>query len=134
MSLGRIIRFATVGGTGFVVDAGITEALVYLGLSPYLARVLAVAAAIAVTYALNRRFTFKTGASDARRGRERAAYLAVSLASIALNYAVYAAAIYLIPGLQPVIGVAFGSGVAMFTNYFGYSRLVFAPAGPGQAA
>lgn len=127
----RLAAFALAGGTGFVVDAGLTEALVALGLSAYLARVIAVAAAMSVTYTINRRLTFgdRGGAAAGRPAR----YVAVSLLATAVNYLVFAAAIALIGGLRPVIAVAAGTAVGMVINYIGYSRLVF-PAAPDQAA
>jgi putative flippase GtrA len=121
----RLLGFATAGALGFAVDAGLTEALVALGVGPYAARVVAVAAAIAVTYAVNRGYTWKRHADAAPAAGRKARYLAVSLASTALNYAVYALAITANPALRPAIAVACGSAVAMVSNYLGYSRLVF---------
>ena len=55
----RLGGFALAGFSGFFVDAGLTEALAGLGVSPYLGRVAGVAVAIAVTYAINRNLTWK---------------------------------------------------------------------------
>lgn len=127
----RLAAFAFAGGTGFVVDAGLTEALVAFGVSPYLARVAAVAAAMSVTYAINRRLTFgdRGGAASGRPAR----YVAVSLVATGVNYLVFAAVIAMASGLRPVFAVAAGTAVGMVINYIGYSRLVF-PAAPDQAA
>lgn len=119
----RFGGFAVAGLSGFVVDAGLTETLAGLGVSPYLGRVLAVAVAIAVTYAINRNFTWKERRAPVS-GR-RARYLAVSLVSIAANYLAFAAALAVLPDLRPVLAVAAGTGVGMVMNFAGYSRFVF---------
>ncbi|PKR89508.1 hypothetical protein CXZ10_09030 [Pleomorphomonas diazotrophica] len=119
----RLGGFALAGFSGFAVDAGLTEALAGLGISPYLGRVFAVAVAIAVTYTINRNLTWKERRVPVP-GR-RARYFAVSLVSIAANYLVFAAALVALPGLRPVLAVAAGTGVGMVMNFVGYSRLVF---------
>lgn len=119
----RLGGFALAGFTGFVVDAGLTEALAGFGVSPYVGRVFAVAVAIAVTYAINRNLTWKERRAPVPGRRTR--YVAVSLISIAANYLIFAAALAAIPGLSPAIAVAAGTGVGMVMNFAGYSRLVF---------
>lgn len=121
----RLGGFLAAGSVGFIVDAGLTETCVALGLNPYAARVVAVAAAIATTYVINRFFTWRRSATQTQGGRRKARYLAVSLASMAINYAVYAMAVATFAGIRPALAVAFGSAVGMVSNYFGYSRLVF---------
>jgi len=125
----RILTFAAVGAAGFAVDAGLTETGAALGFDPRKARVLAVLAAIACTYALNRRFTFAAGRGRPTRGL---IYLLVSLAAIAINYAAFFALMTAWPQLRPVIGVAAGALVGMGVNYYGYSRWVFSEAAAGD--
>ena len=127
----RLGGFALAGFSGFLVDAGLTEALAGLGISPYLGRVLAVAVAIVVTYTINRNYTWRERRAPVPGRRMR--YLAVSLVSISANYLTFAAALAALPGLRPVIAVAAGTGVGMVMNYIGYSRLVFRNGGD-QAA
>lgn len=119
----RFGGFAVAGLSGFVVDAGLTEVLAGFGVSPYFGRILAVAVAIAVTYAINRNFTWKERRQPVPGRRTR--YLAVSLVSIGANYLVFAVALALLPGLRPVLAVAAGTGVGMVMNFAGYSRFVF---------
>ena len=119
----RLGGFALAGFSGFLVDAGLTEALAGLGISPYLGRVLAVAVAIVVTYTINRNYTWRERRAPVPGRRMR--YLAVSLVSISANNLTFAAALAALPGLRPVIAVAAGTGVGMVMNYIGYSRLVF---------
>ncbi len=122
----RLTRFAVVGGIGFVVDAGLTEALVALGVSPLAARVAAIAAAILTTYLLNRSLTFRSDRRGAAAVGEGGRYVAVALAVAAANYAIYAAIVLAVPGVRPLLAVAVASGIAMVLSYLGYSRLVFA--------
>ncbi|WP_370678326.1 GtrA family protein [Pleomorphomonas sp. PLEO] len=119
------------GFSGFFVDAGLTEALAGFGVSPYIGRVFAVAVAIAVTYTINHNFTWRERRAPVPGRRTR--YVAVSLASIVVNYLTFAAALAVISGLRPVIAVAAGTGVGMVMNFVGYSRLVFRD-GKDQAA
>lgn len=119
----RLGGFVLAGLTGFVVDAGLTEALAAFGVSPYLGRIFAVAIAIAVTYTINRNLTWRERRAPVPGRRTR--YVAVSLVSIVANYLTFAAALTVIPGLRPVIAIAAGTGVGMVMNYVGYSRLVF---------
>ncbi len=130
-ALRRLGGFALAGFTGFLIDAGLTETLAGLGVSPYAGRVGAVAVAIAVTYTINRNLTWRDRRA-AMPGR-RVRYVAMSLVSIAANYLVFAGALAAIPDLRPAIAVAAGTGIGMVMNYVGYSRLVFRD-GEDQAA
>lgn len=128
----RLASFALAGFSGFVVDAGITETLVALSVSPYVARIGAVAVAIAVTYAINRHLTF--GDRRGGAGGQRLRYVAVSLLAIAFNYAAFAITIALLPGVRPIAGVIVGTAIGMVVNYLGYSRFVFTDKRTDQAA
>ncbi len=130
-ALRRLGGFALAGFSGFLVDAGLTEMLAGVGISPYAGRVFAVAVAIVVTYTINRNLTW--GDRRAVVPGRRARYVAMSLVSIAANYLVFAGALAALPGLRPAIAVAAGTGVGMVMNYAGYSRLVFRGSGD-QAA
>ena len=130
--LKRLAGFAVAGLCGFVIDAGITEALVDLSVSAYVARVGAVAVAIGVTYTINRHLTFedRRGAGEGRRLR----YVAVSLFAIAINYGAFALTIALMPDVRPIAGVVVGTAIGMIINYVGYSRFVFTDRRTDQAA
>lgn len=130
--LKRLAGFAVAGLSGFVIDAGITEALVDLSVSPYVARIGAVAVAIGVTYTINRHLTFgdRRGAAGGRRLR----YVTVSLLAIAINYGAFALTIALMPGVRPIAGVVVGTAIGMIINYVGYSRFVFTDRRTDQAA
>ena len=57
----KLIRFAIAGGMGFVVDAGTLSALLHLTpLGPFLARLIAIAFAMAATWAFTVSYTHLT--------------------------------------------------------------------------
>lgn len=120
----KLLKFLISGGTGFLVDAGITMAMLHYEIAgPFLSRAVAIVTAMAVTWYINRNFTF--GASRQSLVREGFRYSAIGVTSAALNYALYAALIGSAPHLQPLVAVVFASAAAMAYSYFGYSRFVF---------
>ena len=129
----ELLRFAIVGGVGFLVDAGVLMALVRgASLDPYSGRVISFVAAATTTWWLNRIFTF-TDAAAHPIARQWASFLAVSIGGALINYGVYVATLQLWPlaKLWPVIGVAFGSLAGMAFNFPASKLLVFRP--PGKA-
>lgn len=125
--------FLVVGVIGFVVDAGLTMLLSSAGgLSPYAARIPAVLCAATTTWLLNRRHTFRS--QDARRGREFARYLSVSLVGTTLNYTVYSLVLMGITRMSlPFVGqnmaivasVVCGSLVSMSLTFTGFRLFAF---------
>lgn len=127
--IGRFLRFALVGGAGFLVDAGLLAALHHgAGLDPFAARVFSIAAAALATWRLNRRLTF--GPSGAGQATEALRYAMVAILNAALNYALYALALVFRPGLPPLIAVIAATLLAMAFSYFAYSRFVFSARRP----
>lgn len=120
----RALFFVIAGGTGFAVDAGMLALLLAITpLGPFIARVLAIATAMAATWMINRRFTF--GKSRHSLVAEGSRYGGVGLFSALVNFALYSALILTFPHLWPVAAVAVSSGLSMAVSYLGYSRLVF---------
>ena len=120
----RILLFAVVGGAGFLVDAGALALLLHVSpLGPFSARIVAIAAAMLVTFWLNRTFTF--GRSDRSLAVEGTRYGGVGISAALLNYAVYAVILLVFPAVWPVLAVAVASVVAMVWSFLGYSRFVF---------
>ncbi len=120
----RFIPFALVGAAGAVVDIGTLQALIGLGVSPFVARVVSIALAMACTFALNRRFTFeRSGRSIADEG---ARYLAVAISAAGVNYGVFAAILLAAPALWPPTAVVFAVAVSMMVSFFGYRFFAFA--------
>jgi len=127
----RVLLFAVVGGAGFLVDAGVLALLLHVSpLGPFSARILAIAAAMFVTFWLNRTFTF--GRSDRSLAAEGTRYGGVGISAALLNYAVYSAILLAFPALWPVLAVAIASLVAMVWSFAGYSRFVFSASAPSK--
>lgn len=126
--LGReISRFAVVGAIGFVVDAGALYLMLYLGLGPYLGRVVSFLAAATATWALNRRFTFKHLVGKRASLQEWLRYLLLMGLGFCANYGVYLLVLTALGNagkLAPLIGVAAGSLAGMCINFV-TSRTLF---------
>ncbi|MGX5800879.1 GtrA family protein [Bradyrhizobium sp. Arg314] len=120
----RLVRFALAGGIGFAADAAALWLLLSATpLGPLSARVLSIGFALCVTWQVNRHLTF----SPSSRGiaQEGVRYGGVGIATSVVNYLVYCAALFALPGLPPLVALAFASIVAMALSFLGYSRLVF---------
>jgi len=122
----RLALFAAVGATGFAVDAGLLAMLLASGgLGPLPARILSIAAAMLVTFLLNRALTF--GPSGRPVAVEGARYAGVALAVAACNWLIYAGLV--LSGLAPLVALTIASALAMVLSWLGYRHLVFAPPG-----
>jgi putative flippase GtrA len=122
--MSRILRFAFVGGAGFVVDAGVLMLLLSVSpLGPYAARLVSLACAMTFTWLCNRTLTFQ--ASGRGVVQEGARYGSVAIAIAIFNYLVYGGLLLAIPSLPPLAALVLAAGAAMALSYVGYSRLVF---------
>jgi len=120
----KLLFFAIAGGTGFVVDVVVLFiALHYTPIGPYFGRMLAIAAAMACTWYINRRFTFD--ASGHSLAAEGARYYSVGMTSAGINYVIYSALLLFISGISPFIALVLGSASATVFSYLGYSKFVF---------
>jgi putative flippase GtrA len=120
----KLIRFAIAGGIGFIVDAGILALLLHMTqLGPFLARLFAIAIAMATTWAFNRTFTF--GRSNHSVAVEGFRYGSVGITAALVNYGLYSALLLTIPDLQPLAAMVFATAASMILSFFGYSRFVF---------
>ena len=126
----QYLSFLVVGSIGFVVDAGSVLLLVHYGLSPFVARIPAIATAVGITWLLNRRLTFRVNIPKSHAEAMR--YGSIALLSAALNFALYSALV--LAGMWPVLGVAISTVVLMFFSFFSYKRFVFAQAARTSAA
>ena len=119
-------RFLAVGSVGFMVDAGVLWVLMALGGDAYLSRGLSFAMAVSVTWALNRRWTFRSTRRKSLH-QEYAGYAAVQGAGIAVNFAIYALILSALgaTAATAVVALAGGSVVALAVNYLGMKHLVF---------
>ena len=119
--------FLVVGAIGFVVDASILVTLIHqYGWGDYTARVVSFAIAVIVTWLLNRRFTFASGATS-RRGREYTRYLTVQILGVVINFSIYAVGIATVPIMDrwPVLALAAGVMVQIPVTFLGMRKFVF---------
>ncbi len=119
--------FVVVGGIGFVVDASILATLVHgYDWGDYTARLASFAVAVTVTWALNRAYSF-AGQETTDKRQEYSRYLAVQLAGMAINFAIYSLCIISSELMDqwPVLALAVGSAVALIFNYVGARLFVF---------
>ena len=119
----EFLRFVAVGCLGFVVDAGMVFVLFKAGMSPVLARIPALTAAIFTTWILNRTLTFRVNAPKSRI--EVVRYIAVALSSAVLNFLLYTALVLM--DVWPVIAVAASTIALLFYSFYGYRRFAFRP-------
>ncbi|WP_028109102.1 GtrA family protein [Ferrimonas futtsuensis] len=121
------IKFALVGGTGFVVDMMVFTSLHLAGLAPMEARGLAFLAAASTTWAGNRCFTFRDR-SQGRAGRQWFRALTAALTSALPNFALFWLTLKLVGESWPGPQLALVAGIAAGTvsNYLLSSRWVFA--------
>lgn len=124
--------FLLSGAAGFAIDAGLTAALVGLGVPPFLARLPAILAALFVTWRLNRALAFTPAADGplAEFGR----YLLVSAGGAGLNLLVYVLIVAAAPAAGApgaAIAVICGSAAAMLFNFLGYRSFAFGAPEPG---
>ena len=129
----EVLGFASVGAAGFATDAGLTVLFVFMGwLTPAVARIPATLIAIAVTFLLNRRWTFRS--RDEQRISEFLRYFSVSLAGAAVNYACYGVFLFVCSYTGTIniassaivfAAVVAGSAAAAFFNFLGSRYFAF---------
>lgn len=120
----KLFFFAVAGGTGFLVDAGMLLLLLHFtALDPYSARIIAIGIAMLSTWMVNRNFTFQRGSRSV--ASEGLRYGSVGISSALLNYAIYAAALFIIPDLRPIFAVIIASALATIWSYVGYNYFVY---------
>jgi putative flippase GtrA len=121
----QFAKFGVVGAIGFVFDVATVYALRHaLGL--YGAGIAAYFVAVTVTWGLNRAWTFR-GHGQGPAYRQWAKFVFANSFGFLLNRGTYAVLVTLIPVCadQPVLAVAAGSLLGMFTNFGLSRRLVF---------
>lgn len=114
-------RFLLVGGSGFLIDSGITYFLHALGASPWLARIPAIALAMACTWAGNRRFTYEVKSDPI--GGEAVRYATVAAAMALLNYLIYL--VLVSNGVRPVVAVTVSTACQTLLSFRLYRQIVF---------
>lgn len=120
--------FVLAGLLALTTDGLVLTSLTSVGWHPLLARPLAIAVAMVVSWLVNRRITFAMPGRPTLR--EYARFAAVSWSAQAVNYLVFGAILIAHPPIPPLLALVLASLVAMFVSYFGFRYGVFAH-GPG---
>ena len=123
--LAEILRFGMVGALGFLVDTAVLYAGLWFGLGLYAGRLVSYLVAASFTWALNRRFTFRS--RSAPSAGEWLRFLGANAVGGLANLGIYT---MLVAGLarvaaHPVIAVAAGSLGGLLLNYLLSRSLVF---------
>jgi putative flippase GtrA len=131
-AIAELVRFLAVGTAGFIADAGALSVLVYVyEIPPLIARLFSFPPAVALTWLLNRYWTFASG-RDRPAGNQLALYFAVQISGLFVNYGLFAT---LVANFEywyerPLLALAAGSLVALNLTFL-LSRL-FAFSTPGR--
>ena len=123
---GLLLRFLSVGGLGFLLDASLFQALYLGGTGPILARAGSATAAITLTWYLNRHWAFRTGKIN-RGGPEYLRYLGVQTVGLVINFGVY---LVLLQNIElfakvPLLALCGGASSAIAFNFLAARCWVF---------
>jgi dolichol-phosphate mannosyltransferase len=114
----QLVRFATVGASGYVVNLGVFTLLVHVaGVDYKLAAVAAFVVALANNFAWNRAWTF-SDASGGHAGFQAARFCVVSLVAFGFNLVVLFTLVVGL-GMEPVAAQAFAIAAATPLNFLG---------------
>jgi putative flippase GtrA len=132
-----LIRFLGVGLAGLAVQTILFTVLTSarpfgLGADKSLAWLIGMIVATAVTWALNRRFTF--GASGRRRRHELLRYGLVTVVAQSVSFAVFHGFLAFTPMIPPPIDVILGAVAATAFSYTGQRFFTFAHIGDDASA
>jgi putative flippase GtrA len=119
--------FVLAGLLALTTDGLILSALMSFGWNPLLARPLAIAVAMVVSWQVNRTVSYAVQAPPTFH--EFGRFAAVSWTAQAVNYGVFSAILLLRPETHALLALLLASLVAMFVSYFGFRHGVFARAG-----
>ena len=130
----EFVRFVVVGGLGFCMDAALLQVFLRLGLGYYTGRIPSFLIACAVTWMVNRLWTFKAG-RQASKVRQAALYLGVQCVGWTTNLTIYALCLLAFPQLKSLILIPLVLGAAggMVVNFLGSKHLAFRAPMAGKA-
>ena len=120
-------RFFIVGAVGFLVDGGILTILhSVFEFSLVNARLCSFAAAVTVTWYLNRLHTF-AGRNDTRAVHEWGRYAVVNSIGALLNLGIFLWLVYRFTAMAswPIIPLAIAASIALVFNFFASRHLAF---------
>lgn len=116
----QLPKFLLVGALGFLTDLGLFTALLWSGIMPIPGRLVSAAAAISLTWYLNRLHVFRTATVSAR-GPEYLRYWLVQTVGLSVNLGSF---IWLVRTVgtfrdQPVLALCVGAILAIGLNFLG---------------
>jgi putative flippase GtrA len=114
----QIFRFGVVGTIGFVVDAAVLYAALWVNFGYIYGRLTSFFCAALVTWLINRRITFSFSKSKSLK-KEFAAYLIAMSGGAIINFVFYKIVItsFSYRPVLPLLGVAAGSLAGMGCNF-----------------
>ena len=120
----QLARFVAVGAVSALVDYGVYQLLLHLGLWVHSAKAISFILGTTTAYLLNRRFTF-TAASGGRR--RFAGFVVLYATTFAINIGVNALALALLPAVPARYTVAWviAQGTATAINFVMLRTVVF---------
>jgi putative flippase GtrA len=120
---GQLTRFVAVGAVSALVDLGVYQLLLHLGLWVHAAKAISFILGTTTAYLLNRRFTFATSGGKGRF----AGFVALYGTTFALNVGVNALALAFLPDMPLRITLAWvlAQGTATVVNFVMLRSVVF---------
>jgi putative flippase GtrA len=123
--LPRPVRFILVGCTGLAVDLSLFTAIEAYAHHPLAVRLITLMIATAVTWRLNRAFTFAR--SHRPQHHEAMRYVAVTALAQSTSYVVFATLVLSVLAWLPQAALMSGALVGAFVSYNGHRVFAFAP-------
>jgi putative flippase GtrA len=123
--VGQLARFVAVGAVSALVDLGVYQLLLHLGLWVHAAKAISFILGTTTAYLLNRRFTF--AAAPGGRGRF-AGFVALYATTFAINVGMNALALALLPPTIPArytVAWVIAQGTATAINFVMLRTVVF---------
>ncbi|NBV54463.1 MAG: GtrA family protein [Proteobacteria bacterium] len=120
----HLMLFVISGGMGFTTDGTILLTLEYVfNLSPFIARIFSIIAAVCVSWLAHRTLTFAV--QKAPTWAEFTSFVALAASGAILNYLVFSATLWLNLSSHSLPAMIFSSLTAMFYSYLGMRFGVF---------
>jgi putative flippase GtrA len=128
------LRFASVGATISVIDAGVLYLLLAMEFNEYIGRVISLSLSMAAGYVLNRYFTFHHLETGRALWHSLLRHYSVHAIGGVINIATYAAVLIIgksmggqvaVSATLPLLGVWIGGMIGMTFNFFFSKKMVF---------
>ena len=123
--LPRPLRFLLVGGVGLAVDILLFTFMLVGGVAPLVAGFAALLAATALTWRLNRAFTFDS--SGRGKSNEAMRYAVVTAVAQSTSYLVFAVLVSGVLASLPQAAILVGAACGAMVSYNGHRLFAFAP-------